>query len=817
MARTKMISLRIGSALAALLASTPLYAQVSQEQEQPAGTQVSDEQQAAAANETLETDVSAQDQDIIVTARRRAESLQDVPIAITAYSGEALERQGAIDITDISDTTPNVTLETSRGTNTTLTAFIRGVGQQDPVAGFEAGVGIYLDDVFLNRPQAAVLDIYDVERIEVLRGPQGTLYGRNTIGGAIKYVTRRLDDDPTARVRANFGTYDQADLILTGSVPIGDTLRIGASGARLSRGGFGKNIVTGRDNYNRDIWAARGTVEFQPTPQFFLRISGDYTKDNSEPRNGHRLITSLKSNQPVLSDVFDTRAGLADPKQEIEAYGGSVRAEFEVNDNFTLKNIFAYRKDNSFAPIDFDSLQQADVDVPAIYRNKQLSNEFQVLYESDRLNGVAGLYYLDANANNIFDVVLATTSPIVLPGLTASTYGNVDTKTWAAFADFTFDLNDQFSISAGGRYTVDKRRATVIRRNLLLGASPELGGLPVNGIFSAANPTGRQFGALTSDFTGRETFKEFTPRASITYKPNEDNTLYATYSKGFKGGGFDPRGVSTTAPDLNANGTREYSEIFDYFLFEPEKVDSYELGYKASLLDRRLRLAVAGFYAEYTDVQVPGSVGAVINGIPTFVGVTTNAGKASFKGVETEFVATLVRDNASGTRLNFSGTLGYLDAQYDEFITNVPGKGPVDVADFRRIQNTPKWTTSGTLDLTTNLWGGEFSASSTVSYRSKTFQFETPSPYLDQPGYALWDMSLVWTAPDDRFSIGLHGKNLGDKRYKTSGYQFLTGDPVTGAPLMNNGRPIPSLGVEGVATAFYGNPRQIFLSLGANF
>ena len=136
-----------------------------------------------------------------------------MPIAVTAYSGAQLEREGAIDITDIGDTTPNVTLEASRGTNSTLTAFIRGVGQQDPVAGFEQGVGIYLDDVYLNRPQGAVLDIYDVERIEVLRGPQGTLYGRNTIGGAIKYVTRRLPDEFDFRARANIGTYGQKDVV----------------------------------------------------------------------------------------------------------------------------------------------------------------------------------------------------------------------------------------------------------------------------------------------------------------------------------------------------------------------------------------------------------------------------------------------------------------------------------------------------------------------------------------------------------------------------------------------------------------------------
>jgi len=191
---------------------------------------------------------------------------------------------------------------------------------------------------------------------------------------------------------------------------------------------------------------------------------------------------------------------------------------------------------------------------------------------------------------------------------------------------------------------------------------------------------------------------------------------------------------------------REPNEIFDYFLFDPERVTSYEIGYKANLFDRRLRLAIAGFYADYSDVQVPGSVGAVINNIPTFVGVTTNAGAATFKGIEVEAVATLFRGD-NGSRLNFSGTLGYLDAQYDEFITNIPGTGPVDVADFRRIQNTPKWTLSGTLDYTTPVMGGDLSMSTTVSYRSKTFQFEVPSPYLDQPGYALWDAHLVWTSP----------------------------------------------------------------------
>src|SRR5688572_12029088 len=217
--KSRMLAgLKVGSAIAALAAATPLYAQ---DEPEPVT-----ETEAIAANEAA----GDEDEVIYVTARRRAESIVDVPLSITAYSGEQLENQGALDITDIGDTTPNVTLEASRGTNSTLTAFIRGVGQQDPVAGFEAGVGIYLDDVFLNRPQGALLDIYDVERIEVLRGPQGTLYGRNTIGGAIKYVTRRLARDPEFRVRGTIGTDEHADLVLHASTPVSDdaSVRLGA-------------------------------------------------------------------------------------------------------------------------------------------------------------------------------------------------------------------------------------------------------------------------------------------------------------------------------------------------------------------------------------------------------------------------------------------------------------------------------------------------------------------------------------------------------------------------------------------------------------
>ena len=769
---------------------------------QAAAAQASETPAAAAPQVTAGTDG-----DIVVTARRRAETLRDVPIAISAISGAQLDASGIHDIVAVAQSVPNLSLKASRGTNSTLTAFIRGVGQQDPVAGFESGVGLYLDDVYLNRPQAAVLDVIDVERIEVLRGPQGTLYGRNTIGGAVKYVTQRINPkNAEVSLRATYGNYNEADGVVTASTPITNNFRVGGSLARLSHDGFGHNLTNGFDNYNKNVYAARISAELEPVPDLSLRFSSDYVKDNSNPRNGSRLIPGLQSGAPVLASVYDTRAGLNTPKQSIEAYGFSGIAELKLSSSFTLKSITAYRRDTTSTSIDFDSLPAQDVDVPAIYKNKQFSQEGQLLYSSARLNGLVGVYYLDATAFNIFDVILDTTGrPIGLPGLTASTLGNVGTKTWSVFGDFTFDVADRLSVSAGGRYTNDQRTARIFRRNLIGGASPDLGG------------TGVQLGNPTSDFDGTATFKQFTPRASISFKPTPNHNIYASYSQGFKGGGFDPRGLTTAAPDTNGNGTRDPQEIYNFLLFKPEKVDSYELGWKAKLLDNRVNFSLASFYATYTDVQIPSSVGALVGGVQTFVGITTNAGKAEFKGGEFEGLAKLAPEiTGAGSNLNFAWSLGYIDAKYKNFINTVG----VEVSQFRQVQNTPKWTASGTLTLSTPLTligAGQLDISPSLSYRSRVGQFETVSP-LDQPGYTLLDTSIVWRSDSDRWSVGLHGKNLTDVHYRTGGYQFLAINPTTGAVIYNAaGNPRPTLGKEGVLTAFYGNPRQFYVTVGLKF
>lgn len=772
----------------AAIVATPAFAQDST----PAAT-------TQAAEETVQDDST----DIVVTARRRQETLLSVPIAVTAFSAAKLEAAGAVDLTDLQNITPNTTLKSARGTNSTLAAFIRGVGQQDPVPGFESGIGIYLDDVYLNRPQAAVLDIYDVERIEILRGPQGTLYGRNTIGGAVKYVTRKLPDHFEVNLKGSYGSYNQADGIISASTPIGDLFRIGVSGARLTRDGFGRNRNLGIDNYNKSIWAGRGTIEFtSPDSRLFVRLTGDYTHDTSNPRNGHRLIPGLLSGTPVLSNVFDTNAGLNFPKQDIKAGGGSMSVTAQLTDHVTFRSISAYRADRSFTPIDFDSTPLVDVDVPAVYRNNQTSQEFQLLYNSDKLNGLIGYYYLGAEASTRFDVLLNTT----LANLNGNTAGDVKTETSSIYGDFSYDFTPQVSLSLGGRYTWDQRKSFVFKQNYLggplNGASAEFGGNPI------------PLGAPATNFRGEANFKRFTPRASLSFKPTADHMLYASYSEGFKGGGFDPRGSATQAPNSS------YQSVYDYLSFDPETVKSYEIGYKGSLLDRRLTLALDGFYSNYDDVQVPGSSGCTVGGVPSFCGITTNAAKATIKGVEAETTAVLARGFAgAGSHVTFNGTLGYLDAKYNTFLGSASaGAAPSNIAQFRVFQNTPKWTVSGTLSAAAPVAGGLLTASGVASYRSLTHQFELASPFLDQPGYTLFDAHLTYAiGSEGRYSIGVHGKNLTDKRYKTGGYQYIAVN-VAGTPVLNGaGGYTPTLGKEGIATAFYGNPRQVFATFTAKF
>jgi iron complex outermembrane receptor protein len=697
--------------------------------------------------------------DIVVTARRRDEQLKDVPVAVTALGAERLEETGATDITALQQQTPNATVQAARGSNSTLISFVRGVGQQDPLWGFEPGVGLYLDDVYVARPQGAVLDIFDVSRIEVLRGPQGSLYGRNTIGGAIKYVTSRLSDTPEATLRGTYGSYNQMDFLAMGSLPVSDSLRVGGALASYNRDGFGTNRNTGAEVYNKDVLAGRLSVEYAPSDDFFIRLAYDRVEDNSNPRHGHREVAGVGVGAGIPANVYDTYAGVGDDNS-VMTQGVSLTAQVNLNEHWTAKVIGAYREGDTTTVIDFDNTPAPTLDIPATYADDQTTLEFQFQFNYDRVQGVAGVYYLDATASGGFDTILGNY------GIVIGTAGSVKTESIAMFTDVNLDLTDRLHLGLGARYTQDTKNGDVFRANYL-GAtrSPLLGG------------TVRAPILLRTDYRASKDFTDFSPRVALSYDFSDRVTGYASWSSGFKSGGFDMRGDAILTP-ATVNG------------YDPETVDSYELGLKGSAFDRRLSFSSALFYNEYKNQQVTTQVPAGAS-IASFV---DNVGQSTIYGAEFEG-ALHIMDSLTA---NFA--IGYLEASFDEFLRyNLTTHLYENIASQVVLQNAPKFT--GYLGLTWRgqVAGGDIAVTPSVSYRDDYSQFEFPNPILDQKAYTLVDLSIVWTAPNDHLTLGLYGKNLTDEEYRIGGYNF------PGAAFNNS------------IIGYYGPPRTVSAMLQVKF
>lgn len=497
--------------------------------------------------------------DIVVTARRRDEQLKDVPVAVSALGAERLEETGAVDITVQQQQTPNATVQVARGSNSTLISFIRGVGQQDPLWGFEPGVGLYIDDVYVARPQGAVLDIFDIERIEVLRGPQGSLYGRNTVGGAIKYVTSRLNPvEPELTLKGAYGSYDQIDLVASGSLPLNETLRIGGAIARYDRDGYGQNLNTGAEHYNKDILAGRISLEWEPDEYAFFRLSFDRVEDDSNPRHGHREVAGVGVGAGVQASVYGTFAGIGD-RNSVVNEGVPLTSQFNLSDTLSLKAISAYREGDTDTMIDFDNTPVPTLDIPAFYADHQFTQEFQILYDGDRVQGGGGFFYLNATAAGAFDTILGAA------GINIGTGGLVETESFALFGDVNIDLTERLLLGLGARYTEDTKTGDVFRATYLrLARSPLNGGTP------------RAPLVQNTDYTNTRDFDDFSPKVSLSYDFSEEMTGYASWSNGFKSGGFDMRGDARLTPDT-VNG------------YDAETLESLELGLKGSARTSRSR------------------------------------------------------------------------------------------------------------------------------------------------------------------------------------------------------------------------------------
>jgi len=696
-----------------------------------------------------ETGASTGPEEIVVTARRREESLQSVPIAVTALTGAQLEALNVRTLEDVTALAPNVKVNAGRATSSTINAYIRGVGQNDPLWGFEPGVGIYLDDVFIARPQGALLDVYDVERVEVLRGPQGTLYGKNTIAGAIKYVTRDIVGDARGSASVTAGSYNQLDAKIGGSMPvIADTLYVGAAVAYLTRDGYGELRddgaarafnKAGQDVSDKDVLAARVNATLVFGENARLKVLGDTIQDNSNAAGGKRLNNFI---QPALNDRYDQRTDMPVDRDRFIAKGVSATYTQELNDAWGLKAIAAYREGKGRQFIDFDELNANLFQVPAKYNDDQSSGEVQASYEGDRLKGVAGVYYFTGKACGAFDASLGTLS------LTSLTKGCVDTDSIAVYFDSTWSLTDRLNLNVGARWNEDKKDASVF-------VAQYLGRLPGNAtLFDPNNvPAGFTRLSIQSNYSNSRKFSDVSPRLGVDFHVTDELMAYVSYSQGFKSGGFDMRGNEAAFP-----GTRNG--------YDSETADNYEAGVKSTLADGKLLLNATVFYTPYKDVQVTTQQFQVVNGLPTNVTAVLNAGKQLNQGVELEAVFRPIQ------ALTLSLNAGYLDAKFEEFLTSCGAGCLRDISSSNRPINSPKWTAFAGGQYEWLLSKGDIAAHLGYQYRAATKVANPTVSITDQKAYDILDFGLAYTTEGKAWRFALDGKNLLDEEYRVAGYDF---------------------------------------------
>jgi iron complex outermembrane receptor protein len=752
-------SLMIGLVVLAGLAALPAIAQ------QPMATPEPKKADAVAQK----TPQPPAGEEIVVTARKREENVQDVPVAVSVVTADKLEESATADISELQQQVPNLAVYQGRNQSSTLTAFMRGIGQADPLWGVDPGVGLYIDDVYIARPQGALLDVYDVARIEVLRGPQGTLYGKNTIGGAIKYVSRPLTDKATGSISVSPGTQSNRDLraMLAGALMPGK-LRGKIAFASLQHKGYGTNLLTGREVSDRNTLAGRGALEWLATDRITVEASVDMTKDKAEPKGYQRLAANpfcagfLGAACPPNVSHFDTQSGLA-PLNGTGSKGASAVVSAKISDTWHFKSISAYRQSDSKNNIDFDTTPARITDVMATYYDKQLSQEFQLNYDGGKkLTGVLGGYYFNGEAGGLV-------KNIFLNAIFGTTNGKTLTDSVALFADGSYALSDKLHLNGGLRGTREKKN-----------------GIAFNAGYT--NDTFSKITTVTANYNKSKTFQSIAPKFGVDYKFNDNVMGYVSLSRGFKSGGYNVRAQSTVFP--------KSADPFD-----DEVLDVGEVGLKSTLADGQLTLNTAVFDGKYKDIQVSTFTAYDSNGDgveDAFFGNFINAGNASMKGAEVEF-------NGSSHAVDWLAVDGYvsyldlkpdgfLDANHDHFV------------DTQVITNAPHWTSGLHFNFDFPVMKGLLTASVGGAYRDNSVLTNEGGQYPGRPGqplkpitqraYILYDAWASWLSPDAKWRFGVNGKNLANKGYLTNGYN------------------IPALGV---LTGSYGAPRTVLATIEYRF
>jgi iron complex outermembrane receptor protein len=747
---------------------------------------------AIAGAAAFATGVQAQEQEaqrleeITVTARRVEENLQDTPIAITAITGAALEERQVFSTDMLDQLVPNLQFANNAplaGNNSSSAVFIRGIGQTDPTSTVDPGVGMYIDDVYMGSAVGGTMTLRDIANVQVLRGPQGTLFGRNTIGGAVLMSTVDPGDDFGGKVRAGFGDDNLLDGFLAMDVPFGESLKTRWSLGLRKQDGY-VTRPDGTDLGDTNTITALTKWVWKPNANIKGVFAFDYTKSDE---NGSPLVFAAINEAATFPRVASQDAGcpgvvfptsgpvpmINDPrcandfqaagpyknngteplKSWLRNWGGSLNFSFDLSDAVLLKSITAYRAIDWVGVRDADNTPLTILNTHYDVTGDQFSQELQLTYKTESLVGVFGLYYFKQTSDDIVTVDLNPPPPGVQHD---SDNTKVDNESWAAFTQWTYNFNDMFSATVGGRYTSDKKGAYPDQFDL---ATPNIKQVPVQWY--------------------SDTFTSFTPSGSVSLKWNEDAMTYLSYSEGFKGGGWNS----------HFNAVLTAAQQAALHPFKPEEAQTIELGTKLDLADNTVRLNLAIFSSNYKDMQLTYR-GPAPAGVAPFV---TNAGKTSIDGAEAELTW------APTSALLIESSVGYLDATIDK-LTAIPfAVLPPGLVEGNRLPYAPEWTAHVGIGYTAHAGNMEIVPRIDASYQSQTFFDATDTVEIAQnDGVTTVNLQVQVRGADSKWRFTAGVNNATDETYAVAGNSSLT----TGS---------------GYAEVAYARPREWFANFEYDF
>ena len=746
--------------------------------------------QPAASNTAPATSTSGAVQageveEIIVTAERRESNLQKTPIAITALTAANIEAQGIRNVNDLAAFVPNLTTTTGPQGSADANFFIRGVGQFDFIATNDPGVGVYVDGVYLGRTVGALLDAGDIGRVEVLRGPQGTLFGRNTLGGAVSVTSiAPTIGEFSARGHVTGGSRNRLDIDGAVNIPLGDQAAGRIYAFTRSQDGFARNPVSGANFGAIQKWGVKGEFLLKPTDSnFSLSIVGDYTKDKSNPAPSVLLAIAPLPFFPAgaltqtqdrnnFYRVFESNS----PKSYNEIWGFSGTAAYNWGPR-TIKSITAYRQLRALSTSDPDGTDYRLYDQSSPTAQHQFSEELQLSGKAfnDKFEYLLGGYYFNERVQQTLFLCFAPITPTPTAPFNACNTWNQGndqtTNSYAAFGQARYHFTDKLSFTAGGRYTnEDKSDISNQAFDFRPAGFSPAPGVVVPGFLAP----------IVTNLPGTLHFERFTPKLGLEFQANHHILLFADYSEGFRSGGFNGRLIAPQPPTLIA----PHGMIPTY---RPDTTQSGEIGVKSDLFDRKLRLNLTGFYTKYKAIQQTISV-------PVIQFEVANAGEAEIYGLEAEATAVPI----DGLRINFAA--GYAPSKFQNVPANV---GPIN---GNKLPFAPEVTISAGIEY--GMVAGPVKITPRVDYRYKSRTYFTAfnnnfGPGTDdglgeqQKPLGLLQARLTIADKDDRYSLAVYGDNLTDEKYYTFGQN--------------------ALGAQGVSYSYLGRPREFGVTAGFRF